>query len=536
MPSASVSSAVQSTAIPQNAAQAAVGSAAPSFSATTLDGKSVALRDFSGKVLVLNFWATWCPPCRAETPDMIASFHKLGTSDVAFLGIDTTETAPVVKSFVAIEGLPYPVALADPDAYNAFGIAYIPTTVVVDGRGIVRARWTGGVTPDQLATYVASARAGKNSYYVTPEQKHVDALLALSQFHFSGGPAEVTAQIAFASRRLKQANDYIASISAGDSLRYDPAQTQRETGELELASANALAKLAKTPKQKLVADAALGAAYADLNRFADAARVDMAALAISPHDPKLVAGLTTAYYRLHDYDAMAKTAAQWTAIAPNDPDGWDQLGLANQRRKTFAAAVPAYQKALALMIADAGKKPIGKDGEAVADVADESLDFADVYVSLGDAKDAQRTFDQAQAYAKKIPDASPYAALKKRVPERKTEGMMGVELAKGGHTALALANWTGANLPGSVLSTYRYRLVAVAPPGKSVTLTTRGLKSGWIASFCQDRLCSPGSVTFTMPPEGMKTYEFQLVPPSPKAVPGPVAVGAADSNWVTTTQ
>ncbi len=531
--SSSAATAPKAAAAPANAATTMVGSRAPAFQATTLAGKSVGLSDFTGKVLVLNFWATWCPPCRAETPDVIRAYAKLDAPDVAFLGIDTTETAPVVKSFVALKGVSYPVALSGPETYNAYGIAYIPTTIVVDPHGVVRARWTGGITPAQLTQYVASARAGKSSWYVTPDQRRIDGELAAAQFHFTGSPASVAAEIVRANKALTRAAADEAALDAGSALRYDPERTQRETGELELAVARASAALATTPKERLAADVALGKAYADLNRFADAVAVYKAALAVEPHSPALVAALTTAYYRLHDYDAMADTATQLAHLSPKDPSAWDQLGLANQRRRNFTAALPAYTQTLDLMIADAKGKPIGKDGDAVAGIADESLDFANIYVALGDAPNARRIFDQAQRYAVLIPSNGRYAALKTIVPQRATEGMTAVALAHGANTAIALTKWTGVDLPGSVASTYRYRLVTVAPPAKSVTLGTKLLKPGWIASFCQDRLCSPNTVTFTMPAQGVKTYEFQLVAPTPNATPGRVAVGAADSNWVT---
>ena len=83
------------------------------------------------------------------------------------------------------------------------------------------------------------------------------------------------------------------------------------------------------------------------------------------------------------------------------------------------------------MIDAAHGQPIGAKGETVADVADESLDLANVYVALGDAANAQRTFDQAQRYAALIPSGSSLATMKQRVRERTLEGMSGVALARG---------------------------------------------------------------------------------------------------------
>ncbi|MBD5634403.1 MAG: TlpA family protein disulfide reductase, partial [Candidatus Eremiobacteraeota bacterium] len=160
-----------------NAAALALGDVAPSFTGHRLsDGRTITSADFRGKILVLNFWATWCPPCRRETPDLIAAFRKLGGGDVAFLGVDTTEVPSVVKTFVSAKGLPYPIALAGPETYNGFGVAYIPTTVVIDGRGIIRARWTGELDAKRLGDFVADARAAKNYTLDTPDQTLVDRL------------------------------------------------------------------------------------------------------------------------------------------------------------------------------------------------------------------------------------------------------------------------------------------------------------------------------------------------------------------------
>jgi hypothetical protein len=148
-----------------------------------------------------------------------------------------------------------------------------------------------------------------------------------------------------------------------------------------------------------------------------------------------------------------------------------------------------------------------------------------VYVSLGDQAGAKRTFDRAVHYAAMISPKSQYADLRERVPDRVAEGMAALGIAHGA-TTLALSKWTGADLPGSLKSTYKYRLIVVAPAKKGVTLTADGVRKGWVASFCADGLCSPRTVSFVVPQAGVKTYEFQLVPPDAGARPGAVSVSA----------
>jgi hypothetical protein len=221
---------------------------------------------------------------------------------------------------------------------------------------------------------------------------------------------------------------------------------------------------------------------------------------------------------------MAQTALDYIALQPDDPDGYDELGLAYQRSRRFADAVKPYEKCVALLIARTNAATADKRGDAAAIVADESLDLGDVYVSLGDRTNAQRTFERAEHYAAMISPRSQFAGLRERVPDRAAEGMAAVGMAHGHGTTLALSKWTGPDLPGSLKSTYKYRLIVAAPANKNVRLSTKGLRPGWIASFCADGLCSPRTVSFITPPSGVKTYEFQLVPPTGNAQPGAVVV------------
>jgi thiol-disulfide isomerase/thioredoxin/tetratricopeptide (TPR) repeat protein len=505
---------------------AAVGTAVPPLSGTLTSGGAFDASAIAGKVAVLNFWATWCPPCRTETPALVAAYRRLHRPDVAFVGIDTTETAPIVKTFLSAKDVPYATAIAGPGVYNAFGIAYIPTTIVVDARGVVRARWVGEIAPAQLAGYVADARAGRDAVFASPVQAKIDALLAPGRFAFGGTAARRTRAIAAMQHAIAAAEDLAEKNDA--SVDYE--RTQREEGTLLIAAGTAANDAAKTNAQRVAALTLLAHGDGDENRWAAAARAERAALALDPRDADAVAALALAYYRLHDYPDMIAQSQRYTALKPRDGDGWSELGLAYQRTGRFAAAVPAYGRSLALLKADAAKKPAP---DAIADVADTSLDLADVEVALGDAQAAHAVFAQANAYGDRLDPKGPYADLKRNVKERTQEGLIALALASGnGKPVVSVTPWTGPDLPGSLASTLKYRLIVAASGDTPVTLRARGLRPDWVASFCADGLCSPQSVSFRAPASGVKTYEFQLVPPVAGARPGRITISADGGNTV----
>ena len=487
-----------------NAGSAPVGSAAPPIRGTTLTGAAIASAAVPGKVTILNFWATWCPPCRAETADLNAAYRRLHAPDVAFLGIDTTETAPIVKTFISAKGVPYPTALAGPDVYNAYGIAYIPTTIVIDAHGVVRARWVGGIVPAQLAGYIAAARAGRNAVFSSPQQTAIDALLDPSHFSYAGDIGQRNATLA----RMQHAIGVADMTEDMYQAVVDDERTQREEGLLREAAGSALRDASTTSAQRAAALALLAHGQGDLNHWADAAATNRAALALTPNDPALVQALSRAYYRLHDYPNMIAQAKRYVALEPGDGDGWGDLGLAYQRTRQFAAAATAYARSLALLRAAAAKTATQ---DAIADVADMALDQANVYVALGDVANTRQAFDVANAYGDRLDAQGKYKDLRRNVHERTQEGLIAVALAGGnGKPVLSIAPWTGPDLPGSVASTLKYRLIVAAAGDEAVTLHAAGLSRDWVASFCADGLCSPQQVSFRTPESGARTYaEFQ---------------------------
>jgi thiol-disulfide isomerase/thioredoxin len=128
---------------------------APDVRGTTLDGSTYVLADHRGEVVVMNVWASWCAPCRAEAPNLAEVSKQLAPKGVSFVGIDTRDSAPTATSFVQKFGLTYP-NIVDPDGQVQllFGDSLppqaIPSTVVIDRDGRVAARALGRVNAATL--------------------------------------------------------------------------------------------------------------------------------------------------------------------------------------------------------------------------------------------------------------------------------------------------------------------------------------------------------------------------------------------------
>ena len=120
------------------------GQVAPDFALNGLDGRTVRLSDLRGQVVLVNLWATWCPPCRAEMPDLAAVYLAYKDQGFVILGVDDQERAQTVSDFVARSPVPYPILL-DPDSRvsRAYGVSYLPASFLIDRRGVLRATLPG---------------------------------------------------------------------------------------------------------------------------------------------------------------------------------------------------------------------------------------------------------------------------------------------------------------------------------------------------------------------------------------------------------
>ena len=126
---------------------------APEFSIQDLQGNTLNLAAYKGKVLVINFWATWCPPCRREIPDLIAAYKELKDKGLEILGVSVDETtAPALVEWTRKMGINYPIALATPEIVTAYEPGdFIPATIIVDRKGLIRFRQSELMTKDTLA-------------------------------------------------------------------------------------------------------------------------------------------------------------------------------------------------------------------------------------------------------------------------------------------------------------------------------------------------------------------------------------------------
>lgn len=112
---------------------------APDFSLKTLEGKTVKLSDYKGKVVLIDFWATWCPPCKKGIPDLI-ELQKTYSKDLVVVGIslDQERTIKDLKPFIENYGINYPVVLGDQKVVLDYGgVNAIPTSFIVDQKGFI---------------------------------------------------------------------------------------------------------------------------------------------------------------------------------------------------------------------------------------------------------------------------------------------------------------------------------------------------------------------------------------------------------------
>jgi peroxiredoxin len=117
---------------------------APDFTVTDLDGRKLSLSDYKGKVVLLNFWATWCAPCRTEIPHFVEMQNRFGADGFQVIGISMDDDANPVREFAQQFKLNYPVAVGDDKLAERYGgVLGLPISFIIDRQGRIYAKHIG---------------------------------------------------------------------------------------------------------------------------------------------------------------------------------------------------------------------------------------------------------------------------------------------------------------------------------------------------------------------------------------------------------
>lgn len=135
---------------------AAVGHIAPSWSESTSGGAKISMESLRGKPVYLNFFATWCPPCNEEAPDVNALQKQYAPRGLQIVGIDELEDAKKAAGFVKKYGLVYPAVVDDGTLQSEYSVNGLPEHVFIDRDGVIRKIVQGEMTKKQIAAAIRS--------------------------------------------------------------------------------------------------------------------------------------------------------------------------------------------------------------------------------------------------------------------------------------------------------------------------------------------------------------------------------------------
>jgi thiol-disulfide isomerase/thioredoxin len=140
----------------------AVSELAPDFRGTTIDGQTVTVSELRGKLVLVNVFASWCGPCRVETPHLVEVYNSLDREKVEFIGLNLQERPKEVEFFRDEFFIPYPLVLNEAgDLTKIYSPIGLPTTWFIDQDGVIRFVFSGPITEEALESILADVEAGR---------------------------------------------------------------------------------------------------------------------------------------------------------------------------------------------------------------------------------------------------------------------------------------------------------------------------------------------------------------------------------------
>jgi len=128
---------------------------APELTLTNLEGEEESLEDHLGEVVMVNFWATWCPPCKAELPVLQEYYEDHADDGFTIIGIDANETQERVASFIETTDIAYPIWIdLESEGSRAFNVNSYPSSFIIDRDGTIVLAWTGQISKAMLEKHV----------------------------------------------------------------------------------------------------------------------------------------------------------------------------------------------------------------------------------------------------------------------------------------------------------------------------------------------------------------------------------------------
>ena len=389
-----------------------IGKPAADFALRDLDDREVRLSSLRGKVVLLDFWATWCGPCRAEMPHIEKLYHK--EKDIAIFGIDVGEDREVVTKFIQEQKISYPILLAAQSRVQQdYGANALPSVVILDKNGVVRTYKKGykqgiekalreDVEDTRHAFPVLHARVvSKRAPEYTAEAREARVTGAVA-LHLTVSPQGTPSGMQV-TQPLGHGLDQKA-IEALQGWKFEPAMREGQpiAEEMNVEVPFSLSgSLEKAPNEPRTAEEAYrrGARLIQTNRVDEAVGMYGRALALKPGWALAFHARATAFARLRKYEEAIHDFDEAIRLDPARPGWYNSRGLAYSQSGQHERALSDYARAIEMSQVPAGSF-FNDRGWAKLELGHPEKAIPDLTKALELAPDYRKAYEnRAQAYA-----------------------------------------------------------------------------------------------------------------------------------------